>query len=345
MFSEQNKFYVFRQGEGKIPVISYQNDHTLQMGITDRTSFIKNVSLAVRGIGASFSCDMDDHGIIHSVFQDDIGTIFYQTLPGSYAVPMTILTSKDPSPQNKFLQIFCSNNKICLFYVLKHGERYLLACQVISGQIVKNPIAVDYICPDSYGLRPYTVVHDEIGNFKLIYTRKTEIDEKIICRNFMTSNMTMSPPEEIQINCVDKLLYPRGIRLKDGRSLICHTAYDGKMSYPIISLYNGEWQNIKITDDRTNSFGPFYPVLSDGHIIIYSVTEKNVIYYSTKLSELSLTKNENWNYKQTILSQTSLPIPIVYKSLHPDEKKLEFSEMLPGYLNGGLKLFFYNPWI
>lgn len=345
MFSEQNKFYVFRQGEGKIPVISYQNDHTLQMGITDRTSFIKNVSLAVKGVGVSFSCDMDDHGIIHSVFQDNIGTIYYQTLPSSYAIPMPILTSRDPTPQNKYLQIICCDNKLCLFYVLKHGERYLLACQVISGQSVKNPIAVDYISQDNYGLRPYTVLHDDIGNFKLIYTRKTKIDETIICRNFITSNMTISPPEEIEIDCVDKLLYPRGIRLKDGRSLICHTAYDGKMSYPILSLYNGEWQTIKILNEKTNSFGPFYPLLNDGTLIIYSVNEKNVIYYSKILSEISFNKIDNWTYKYTSLSQNSQPVAIVYKSLHPDEKKLEFSEMLPGYLIGGLKLFFYNPWI
>lgn len=344
MFSEQSKFYVFRQGEGKIPVISYQNDHSLQMGITDRTSFIKNVSLAVKGVGASYSCDMDDHGIIHSIFQDNIGTIYYQTLPGSYAVPMPILTSREPTPQSKYLQLFCYENKLCIFYVLKHGERNLLACQVVSGQSVKNPIAVDYISQDNYGLRPYSVIHDGQGNFKLIYTRKTDVDEKIICRNFMVSNLTISPPEEINIVCSDKILYPRGIRLKDGRSLICHTAYDGKMSYPIISLYNGEWKNVKISEEKTNSFGPFYTVLSDGLVIVYSVSDKNVIYFSQPLSELGTDKN-NWNYKYTPLTPSNQPVSIVYKSLHPDEKKLEFSEMLPGYLIGGLKLFFYNPMI
>jgi hypothetical protein len=349
MFNEEQRYYIFKKGIGKIPVIYLEND-MLKFGLADKQSYIKDISVAAENVSGSFACDMTSDGIIHAVYQGKNGSIYYQTLPGNYINAVPVLQSKEIVANNKFLQISVYQDIITIFYCLpRMQEKFLLACQIIKKGRIFEPVALGHIIYNNYLGKPFAVIPDNEGNYRIFFNMFNDGGIKAVCRKFNSVKNELSGLEDLGYEWAPAMV--RGVKLPDGRSVLCHTPLQDP-SFPIMTIYNGEWIHKKL-DFQWNSSGQnlFYPVVINENLIIYSINSRYIVYATIPLVNLDCEEeyfNEagqnGWKMNDKALNPKFPPVAVSYKSLHSNEQNLYYSEVLPGYLTDGLKLFFFDPW-
>ena len=166
MYSSSNRQHIMRQSSGK----TWNFFYDAKLGIcfntlTRRGTWTNPVPLHKDGV-QPFHAIIDNEDRFHILFQDRQGNISYSKITGDSIETLPVLNSKTPSVYDKHLCLMQQGNIIHFFYVLKHGESWILAHQLLSGDKVENPRVIDYI---SYNSCPYSAVIDKSGDIYVFY--------------------------------------------------------------------------------------------------------------------------------------------------------------------------------
>jgi len=347
MYSSNSKYFVFKKSNNKIVALTYGE----KSGICFTTLTKKNTWTAPVSVEKQardfFSACMDTKDVIHIIYQDSHGNIFYIQMDEASVFSLPMLGSKYPSPYNKYFNILAVKNNIHCFYVLIHNNKYLLTHQVISNNEVRNPQALGYINKNNL---PYAVHFNRSGDIYIFYQNGLSNDLnqqfsafQIGCRKY--SSMNQRWEEFIPITAPDlapnaqlKFDYPSIII--DNADII-HISYQKLVADRYELVYRqkpiGEtnWSTETVIHTSLNPFENSSIICLNEKIIIFWV-RNDTIYYS-----YSANRGNSWSkpnrYNFPVGRQLSC---ISYQTNDFYEVNRIIMKEIPGSFINGLKLAF-----
>jgi len=347
MYSSNSKYYVFKKSTNKTIALTYgEKSGICYSNLTKKNTWTTPVSIEKQA-REPFSACMDTKDIIHIIYQDSHGNIFYIQLDEASIFSLPMLGSKYPSPYNKFFNILAVKNNIHCFYVLLHNNKYLLTHQVISNKEVKNPQALGYINKNNL---PYAVHSSRSGDIYVFYQNALTSDLQqqasafqIGCRKYSLVNQRWEEfipisPSDLSLNAQLKFDYPSIII--DNADII-HITYQKfvadryELVYRQKPVGDANWSTETVIHTSLNSFEDSSIICINDKIIIFWV-RNDTIYYS-----YSADRGNTWSkpnrYNFPVGRQLSC---ICYQTNDFYEVNRIITNEIPGSFINGLKLAF-----
>lgn len=349
MYNSNSKQFVFKKSNNEIIALTHGGKNGIcYSSLTKKNNWTMPISLEKQA-QESFSACMDAKDIIHIIYQNSHGNIFYIHLDENSIVTLPMLGSKYPSLYNKYFNIITVKNNIHCFYVLLHNNKYLLTHQVISNKEVKNPQALGYINKNNL---PYAVQASRAGDVYIFYQvpsahnlQQQASAYQIGYKRYSFSDQhwdefTPISSSVINPNAGLKIDYPNVII--DNTDFI-HLTYQKLVADRYELIYRQKpieetaWSTETVIHTSLNPFDNSSIICINEKTIIFWV-RNDIIYYS-----YSADKGNSWSkpnkYSFTVGKQLSC---ISYFTNDFYEVNRVVMNEIPGSFVNGLKLAFYD---
>lgn len=349
MYNFKNKNYVFKKSSNRMMALTYEIRNGLcYSSLTKKNSWTMPVSLE-KHAQESFSACMDSKDIIHAIYQNSHGNIFYIRLDETSIVSLPMLGSKYPSPYNKYFNIMAVKNNIHCFYVLLHNNKHLLTHQTISNKEVNNPQALGYINNNNL---PYAAFASNSGDVYVFFQtaatsnlQQRASSFQIGYKKYSSLNQTWEefvPISASDLNSKTELKFDYPCVIIDNTNLM-HFSYQKlvadryELAYRQKPIEENVWSTETIIHTSLNPFENSSIICIDDRVIIFWV-RNDTIYYS-----YSADKGNSWSkpnkYNFPVGKQLSC---ISYITNDFYEVNRVISKEIPGSFINGLKLAFYD---
>ena len=277
MFNFHNRHYIFRQSDGQIRRFSCDLRQNLSTSTLGRNGIWGDVTVIARNVHQYFYAELGQDDFYHILYQDNSGNINYAKTDGQYVKAFPVLNSKTPAVYNKQLYIAPLSDEIYLFYVLQHGNSFLLAYQVLRNNRPGTPKIVDYVSGSSI---PCFVLYDTDQNIYAFYQSYDGKYLQLGYKKFSTARKHWSDFTAVtkhQGNCE----FPHVIIDSSGTIHLCYQRRTSKL-YEIVCQHKTPDRNLWSAETVLHSsIHPFEnaSILQVKDRIIVYWGRDNIIYY------------------------------------------------------------------
>jgi len=343
MYNSNNKQYIFKKSSNRIWNLLYDNKNGIcYSNLVRRNVWTMPMSLEKQA-QESFSACMDSKDVLHIIYQNSHGNIFYLQLDETSITSLPMLSSKYPSLYNKYFKIISVKNNLHSFYVLHHKNKYLLTHQIISNKEVKDPQVLGYLNKNNL---PYTVCTNKSGDIYLFYQTASSGNLQQQTSAFQVGYKKYSSSNQLWEEFVSvpvinsKFDYPCVII--DNTDLI-HFSYQKlvadryELSYRQKTAEGNNWSSETTIHTSLNPFENSSIICIDDRVIIFWV-RNDTIYYS-----YSIDKGGSWSKPAKYNFPIGRQLACVSYSTNDfyEISRISMNE-IPGSLISGLKLAFYE---
>ncbi|MGI6667907.1 MAG: hypothetical protein ACOX4M_00150 [Acetivibrionales bacterium] len=348
MFSLINKQFIFRLSGGEVWNFFYDDRQNLCLRTLSASGGWNNAIVLHRNVYRGFCADMDRDNACHLLFQDNSGNLHYSRFDGRSVKTAPVLKSRIPSAYDKHLYIAPLKNNIYFFYVLQHGNSFMLAYQVFGSTGMSTPKVVDYVSGSSL---PCSLAYDSNGNLYAFYQ---SYDGKYLQLGYKKFNAPprhwsdFTPVTKFQGNCE----YPHVLVDTDGIIRLCYQRRSPRLFEMVYQQKNpgrNLWSPEVIVHSSVHPFKNASILETHGKIVIYWVRDNTIYFCSRPFS------GGGWSRPSRYGTQSGRQLQcLCYKSNSPrdnwnekaENTKAGFFSLAPGVFPGstayGLKLAFVD---
>lgn len=336
MYNSTNKQYVFKQANGPVINLFYDNRYGLCYStLTRRNTWTEPTSLQ-KNIHPTFFADIDADDQIHIYFQDINGNLLYSQLHRGSIKTTPMLNSKAALSYEKYLNLLAFKNIVHFFFVLQYNNSSILSHQILDNGNVGTPKVIDYIINNG---RPFSLEYDKSGNLYVFYQLSDNKYSQIGYKKYNPSQKSWGEFIPITRNSIDSELPATIIDDKD----IIHLIYQrhSERQYELIYMQKvpdkNMWTSESVIHVSSYPFEQSSVLMIKNELTIFWV-RSDAIYYSFSVDDGNV-----WSkpaaYKFPIGKQL---ICIGFKSNKSFESDKLIIKDIPGSFINGLKLAFYQ---
>ena len=167
MYNHNNRQFLLRQSNNNVWNIFYNPNGELQYSrLRGQTTFWSEPVTIVKSASPFFYALFGPQNEVIVLYQTVVGDIFLINLEQPNSDPFPILKGKNSSDYNKHISALYINGRLYIYFVIKHNDKALLACQTFNVDTVSSPSTIDFI---EYNDLPYYVTKDEDNNIFVFY--------------------------------------------------------------------------------------------------------------------------------------------------------------------------------
>jgi len=334
MYSSAKKQYIFKQTDGSVINIFYDNRYGLCYStLTKRNTWTEPVSLH-KNIYHSFYADIDEENQIHVFFQDLQGNLYYAQLDKGEINTTPILNSKSISSYDKHLYLVPFKSAIHFFFVLRYNNSNILSHQILSNGNIGTPRVIDYITVSEH---PYSVEFDKSGNLYAFYQFSDNKYSQIGYKKYTQSQKNWGELIPITRNSIDSEMPRTIIDNKDIVHLIYqrHSENQFQLAYQQKIPDKNLWTEESVIHTSVYPFDESSIIMLNKDIIVFWVRSDSIYFSVSNDNGNTWSKPARYNFP--LIKQL---LCFGYKVNKPYQSERIITKAIPGSFINGYKLAF-----